>query len=332
LKTKILITGNAGMIGTVLSDYLLGRGYQVVGIDNLSGGFQHNVSPDVKFYKENITNQDGINSIFVNEKPDYVIHCAAYAAEVLSPFVRNFNYTNNLVGSVNIINACINFEVKKIVNFSSIATYGELPAPFRETDIRQPKDCYGIAKLAVEMDLKEAYDHFGLKYSSVLPHNVISKYQNYYDRYRNAIAIWIRQCLAHEDITIYGDGLQKRSFSDCKYICEPIEKLLTQFDSESFNLGSDHDVTILEAAELVLDIANRKTGSRSKIVHLEPRKEVKIAVADHSKAKRLLHFNDQTNLREIIEEMYDYAVTLPAQPIKSMDYEINKNIYSYWKN
>lgn len=319
------------MIGTVLSNYLLKRGYIIVGIDNLSGGFLRNISPEVKFYEENIVNQNAVNSIFETEKPDYVIHCAAYAAEVLSPFVRNFNYTNNLVGSVNIINACINFDVKKLVNFSSIATYGELPVPFKETDTRQPKDCYGIAKLAVEMDLKEAYEHFGLRYSSVLPHNVVSKYQNYYDLYRNAIAIWIRQCLTDEDITIYGDGLQKRSFSDCSYICEPIEKLLTQFDSESFNLGSDHEVTILEAAQLVLDIAKSRSQTKSKIIYLEPRKEVKIAVADHTKAKKLLGFNDETNLRQIIEEMFDYAITLPTQPVLKMEYEISKNIYSYWK-
>lgn len=327
---KILITGNAGMIGTVLTHYFQQRGFSVVGIDNLSGGFRRNVPMGVSFHNYDIRHDKSVNVVFQDERPNYVIHCAAYAAEILSPFIRNFNYSNNVVGSMNVINACVNFEVEKLINFSSIATYGELNPPFRETDVRAPKDCYGIAKLAVEMDLKEAADHFGLKSSSVLPHNVVSKYQNYYDRYRNAIAIWIRQCLMNENITIFGDGSQKRSFSDCKFLCQPIERLLTEFDGEIFNVGSDKDVTIKEAAELVLKVA-RNHGSKSEIVYLEPRREVKIAIADHTKAKTLLGFEDQTDLEKMIEEMYLYAMSLPKQEVEYMPYEIDKNMYSFWK-
>jgi len=329
--SKILITGNAGMIGTVLTHHFLQRGHTVVGVDNLSGGFRHNVPKEVSFHRYDIRHAPSIEKVFNDESPEYVIHCAAYAAEVLSPFIRNFNYSNNVVGSMNIINACINHDVKKVINFSSIATYGELVPPFKETDTRKPKDCYGIAKLAVEMDLQEAYEHFGLRYSSILPHNVISKYQNYYDRYRNAIAIWIRQCLTNENITIYGDGLQKRSFSDCQFLCQPIEKLLTEFDGEIFNVGADKEYTIREAAEIVLRVGQKLTGTKSQIVYLEPRREVKIATADHTKAKTLLGFEDQTNLEALIEEMYLYAMNLPKLEVEYMDYEINKNMYSFWK-
>lgn len=318
------------MIGTVLTHHFLNKGYAVVGIDNLTGGFRHNVPPAVKFYHYDIRHSKSVSKVFSDERPDYVIHCAAYAAEILSPFIRAFNYDNNVVGSMNVINACVNFDVQKIINFSSIATYGELTPPFKETDVRKPKDCYGIAKLAVEMDLKEAAEHFGLKSSSVLPHNVVSKYQNYYDRYRNVIAIWIRQCLANENITIFGDGLQKRSFSDCKFLCAPIERLLTEFDGEIFNVGSDKDITIKEAAELVVSIA-RRFGSTSQIVYLEPRREVKIAIADHTKAKTLLGFEDQTNLELMVEEMYLYAMNLPKMEVEYMPYEIDKNMYSFWK-
>jgi UDP-glucose 4-epimerase len=327
---KVLITGNAGMIGTVLTHYFLKTGYAVVGIDNLSGGFRNNIPTNVTFYHYDIRYGESVTKVFYDERPDYVIHCAAYAAEILSPFIRSFNYENNVVGSMHVINACINFDVQKMVNFSSIATYGELAPPFKETDVRNPKDCYGIAKLTVEMDLKEAAEHFGLKSSSVLPHNVVSKYQNYYDRYRNVIAIWIRQCLANENITIFGDGSQKRSFSDCKFLCAPIERLLTEFDGEIFNVGSDKDVTIKEAAELVLSVA-RRFGSTSQIVYLEPRREVKIAIADHTKAKTLLGFEDQTNLDLMIEEMYLYAMNLPKMEVEYMPYEVNKNMYSFWK-
>lgn len=330
--TKILITGNAGMIGSVLANYFLNKQYDVVGIDNLSGGFLRNINSKIKFYLNDICSLKEIEHIFLIEKPDYVIHCAAYAAEILSPFIRNYNYTNNVLGSINIINACINHNVKKIINFSSFATYGDRTPPFDETNTRQPKDCYGIAKLAVEMDLQEAYDHFGLRYSTVLPHNVVSKYQNYFDKYRNVIAIWIRQCIYGENISIYGDGLQIRSFSDAKYLCEPIELLLNSYDQEVFNIGSDQPITIKDAANLVLKIGSEFGFNNSNIVFLEPRKEVKVAYCSHEKAKALLKFNDETNLEQVIRDMFEYAIGLEKEQVKTMNYEITKNLYSYWKN
>lgn len=119
------------------------------------------------------------------------------------------------------------------------------------------------------MDLKEAYEHFGLKYSTILPHNVVSKYQNYWDKYRNAIAIWIRQASLGEDITIFGDGMQTRAFSDCKFLCDPIEKLLTEHDNHFFNIGSDSPITIKDAAELVLRVGEKFGFDKSKIIFLE---------------------------------------------------------------
>jgi UDP-glucose 4-epimerase len=328
---KIIITGAAGMIGSILSRHFSEKGYQIIGIDNLSGGFIENVSKETKLYINDICNPQEMNKIFETEKPNFVIHCAAYAAEILSPFIRNYNYQNNLIGSINIINACINYNVEKLINFSSFATYGEGNPPFKETDSRNPKDPYGIAKLAVEMDLKEAYEHFGLKYSTILPHNVVSKYQNYWDKYRNAIAIWIRQCAEGEDITIYGDGLQTRAFSDCKFLCSPVEKLLYNFENEFYNMGSDDTITIKDAANLVLKIGKEFKFNKSKLIFLEKRKEVVHAFCDHAKAQRDLDFKDETNLESLIRDMFDYYLKIDKKQIKDMPYEINKNMYSFWK-
>lgn len=328
---KILITGGAGMIGSVLCRYFSEKKYSVISLDNLSGGFKENIPNNVKFYLNDICDTLAINRIFELERPDYVIHCAAYAAEILSPFIRKFNYENNLIGSINIINACINYNVKKLINFSSFATYGDGNPPFKEDHPRNPKDPYGIAKLAIEMDLKEAYEHFGLKYSTILPHNVISKYQNYWDKYRNAIAIWIRQVSLNEDITIFGDGMQTRAFSDCQFLCNPIEKLLTDYDDHFFNIGSDSPITIKEAAGLVLDIGKNFGFNKSKLIFLEKRREVVHAFCDHQKAKDLLKFKDETNLEKLITEMYEYYLKFETKKIEYMDYEINKNMYSFWK-
>jgi UDP-glucose 4-epimerase len=327
---KVLITGAAGLLGANFSRHLLNKGYKVVGIDDLSGGYEDSVPSKMTFYKQDLSNRKAVEEIFSSEKPDYVFHFAAYAAEGLSPFIRNYNYTNNILSSANVINACVNHEVKKVIFTSSMAVYGVGNPPFIETQLPTPEDPYGIAKYAVEMDLKLAHEMFGLKYSIVRPHNVVGIYQNIWDRYRNVIGIWIRKVLAGEPLTIFGDGTQIRAFSDIKFYMEPFEKLMTSHDGETFNIGADKHYTINEAADTVISVAN-ELGIDAVKIHLEPRNEVHTAYCDHSKAHELLGFKDNTNLRETIMKMFKWAQEQPNRPMKNMDYEIEKNMYSFWK-
>lgn len=328
---KCLITGVAGLLGANFSRHLIKNGHKIIGIDDLSGGYQEFVPPDAIFYKVNLSNISAINQIFERENPDVVFHFAAYAAEGLSPFVRNYNYTNNIISSANIINASINNNVKKIIYTSSMAVYGTGEPPFTEEQTPRPEDPYGIAKYAVEMDLALAHEMFGLSYSIVRPHNVVGIYQNIWDRYRNVIGIWIRQAIANEPLTIYGDGTQVRAFSDIKFYMDPFEKLIDNHDGEIFNIGADKYTTINEAADLVITVA-KEFGIEATKVHLEKRNEVHSAYCDHSKANKLLEFNDNTNLKETIKDMFSWALTQPAKSPKYMKYEIEKNIYSFWKN
>ena len=330
---KILITGNAGMIGTVLSRYFLNQGYNVVGIDNLSEGYQENLFPkESRTYFHDITDLESIDRIFKEEKPHFVINCAAEAAEILSSFIRGFTYKSNIIGTANVINCCVNHNVKKIIHFSSIARYGNGIPPFTEQSPINPLEPYGFSKVLNEWDLKEAYEHFGLKYNVLTCFNVASKYQNFYSKYRNALAIFIRQSILGENITLYGDGLQKRSFSDAKYICDPIQKLLfgELYNTQNFNLGSSQPITLLEAAQLIQKEANKR-GYNPSIIHLEPRKEVRVAYCNTTKAKELLEFEDKTDLLSLISEMFDYALITPKREIKTRNYEIEKELYSFWK-
>jgi UDP-glucose 4-epimerase len=327
---KVLITGAAGLLGANFSRHLLNKGYKVVGIDDLSGGYEDSVPSEMTFYKQDLSNRKAVEEIFSSEKPDYVFHFAAYAAEGLSPFIRNYNYTNNILSSANVINACINNEIKKVVFTSSMAVYGVGNPPFTESQLPTPEDPYGIAKYAVEMDLKLAHEMFGLKYSIVRPHNVVGIYQNIWDRYRNVIGIWIRKVLAGEPLTIFGDGTQIRAFSDIKFYMDPFEKLMTAHDGEIFNIGADKHYTINEAAEAVINVA-KELGINATKVHLEPRNEVHTAYCDHTKAHKLLGFKDNTDLHETIMKMFKWAQEQPNRPMKNMDYEIEKNMYSFWK-
>ncbi len=331
---KILITGVAGLLGSHLSAYLIDKGYEVIGIDNLSGGYDDFVDKRIKdknmFYSFDLLDHEKLADVFRTHKPEYVYHFAAYAAEGLSPFIRNFNYTNNLICSINIINNSITHGVKKVIFTSSMAVYGHGKAPFKEDQLPYPADPYGIAKLAVEKDLEQAYSQFGLQYTVVRPHNVIGTQQNIWDKYRNVIGIWIRESLKNGTILIYGDGEQTRAFSDIKYYMNPFEKLMTHADQEIINIGADQEFTLNTVAELVKKIA-KEFGYTPSIKYVEERQEVKNAYCNHDKAKHLLDFKDETNIEETIRDMFIWAQTQPEREVKKMNYEVDKNIYSYWK-
>ena len=333
---SVIITGCAGLLGSHMSRHLLKRGYRVIGIDNLSGGYEDLLPDDENFVFYNFNLESStecpsrLDVIFEEEDPLACYHFAAYAAEGLSAFIRHFNYTNNVLSSVNVINACIKRDCK-IVFTSSLAVYGEARTPFKEDMIPNPIDPYGIAKYTVEMDLEQASRQFGLKYTIIRPHNVVGIYQNIWDKYRNVVGIFIRRALDNEPMLVYGDGEQVRAFSDIQYYMEPFEKLIDCCDGEIFNLGSDQTHTLNELANLVKRAA-KGNGVSATIEHVEPRHEAKYAFCDHSKAKKSnLKFEDNTDLESLINEMFVWAIRQPKREQKHMRYEIENGIYDYWK-
>tara|TARA_R100000005_G_scaffold96476_2_gene83706 strand:- start:7309 stop:8301 length:993 start_codon:yes stop_codon:yes gene_type:complete len=329
---KIFVTGCAGLLGSNYARHLIESGHEVVGIDDLSGGYKAFVPKGEKFtfVKLNLERRKKIVELFEEHKPDVLFHFAAYAAEGLSPFIRNYNYRNNLICSANLINECIAHNTKFIFT-SSMAVYGEQTPPFTEDKRPQPIDPYGIAKYAVECDLKLAHEQFGLRYNIVRPHNVLGVYQNIWDKYRNVIGIFIRKVLNNQPILVYGDGEQTRAFSDIKYYMEPFDRLLLDHDNEIFNIGADKHFTLNEVALTVQKIG-KKYGYDVPIEHGEPRHEVKHAYCDHTKAKTILGFRDGTDLEELIEDVFVWAMKQPNRKVKMMDYEVTKNIYEYWRD
>ena len=336
---SVIITGCAGLIGSHFTRHLLKSGYRVIGIDDLSGGYAEYLPKDASFEQieihflnlaaENAPNR--LNDIFSREKPVACYHFAAYAAEGLSPFIRNFNYTNNILSSVNVVNACINHDVKLIFT-SSMAVYGDQQAPFTENMTPRPIDPYGVAKYAVEQDIRIASVQHGLRYTILRPHTVIGSYQNIWDRYRNVVGIFIRKVLNDEPMLIYGDGNQTRAFSDIKYCMQPLEKLMTVCDGCTFNIGSDKSYSLNELSDIVAKVARKysRTASRK---YVQERHEAKHAECDHSLIKddRNLRFYDNTDLEQTVDEMFQWATTQPIREQKTMKYEIQKGMYEYWK-
>ena len=296
-----LVTGGAGFMGSHVADHLLALGHDVVVLDDLSGGFRENVPAKATFVQGSITDHELINRLFDRHSFDYVYHLAAYAAEGLSHFIKRFNYNNNLVGSVNLINAAINHNVKCFVFTSSIAVYGAGQSPMSEDMIPVPEDSYGISKLAVEQELRVSHEMFGLDYVVFRPHNVYGERQNIGDRYRNVVGIFMNQLLRGEPMTIFGDGLQQRAFTHIDDVAPIIAGSVNVQSARNqiFNVGADVPHTVNELAEVV----SQAMGKPCHVNHLDPRNEVKIAFSDHSKAESAFGKRKKTTLSEGVGAM-----------------------------
>lgn len=327
----ILVTGCAGLLGSHLSSHLLHNGYQVIGIDDLSGGYLDWVpqGADMHFVEMNLTDGARLMDLYDQFRPMATFHFAAYAAEGLSPFIRRFNYENNLVASAAVINACIAYDSKMIFS-SSMAVYGDQDPPFREAMQISPVDPYGIAKAAVELDLAIAGQQHGLRWSVVRPHNVIGTRQNIWDKYRNVLGIFIRRVLAGEPILIFGDGSQMRAFSHIKFMLEPFANLIDNHDGRIFNIGSDRPTTVRHLAEMVASAA-RERGYPVTIQHEPARHEVLFAYSDHERAREELGYLDNTDLPGTVREVFDWALTEPERPVREMAYEITRDLYPSWR-
>ena len=325
-----LVTGAAGFIGSHVAQALAEGGREIVGLDDLSGGFRANVPPGVVFYEGSILDEPLLKRIFREHKIDYLYHLAAYAAEGLSHFIRRFNYTNNVVGTMNLINEAVNAEVKCFVFASSIAVYGAGQIPMREDVTPEPEDPYGVAKYAVELDLRAARRMFGFDWIVFRPHNVYGERQNIGDRYRNVIGIFMNQLLQGQPMTIFGDGLQTRAFS---YIGDVAPLMARAIDepaayNDVFNIGADQGTTVNDLAGMVATAM----GKPVVVKHLEARKEVVHAIADHSKVERTFGYRARWSLPDGLQRMAEWASRpLPFGRTFRPDIEVVKNLPASWR-
>jgi len=331
MSKKILITGVAGLLGSRLASWILDNtDNEVIGVDDLSGGYVENIPQGVKFYKFNLIDLEELDGVFSKERPDVVYHYAAYAAEGLSPFIRKYNYENNLIASANLITKSIAYDVERFVFASSMSVYGNLyEPPFHEDLQQRPIDSYGVAKFSVEQDLRIANEQHGLNYTIVRPHNFYGENQNIWDKYRNVLGIWMYQILNNMQPTIFGDGEQKRAFS---YVDDSIIPFwnASQKDickSQIINLGGIHEYSINEACNTLLKV----TGTSLEPIHLEQRHEAKYAWSTWDKSVEMLEFEHKIDLEEGLSKMWEWVL---SQPMRKRfvwpKYELEKGVYEYW--
>jgi len=327
---KILVTGGAGFIGSHVTQNLINRGHEVTVLDDLSGGFKDNVIPGADFVHGSISDVNLVNQLFERKGFDYVYHLAAYAAEGLSHFIKRFNYQNNLIGSVNLINASVNTNVKCFVFTSSIAVYGASPElPMTEKTTPHPEDSYGIAKLAVEQELKISKEMFNLDYIIFRPHNVYGERQNIGDKYRNVVGIFMNQILQNKPMSIFGDGSQTRAFS---YIGEvaPIMAEAIQMPeayNQIFNIGADKPYTVNELAQSVAKAMEVEPN----IKYLPARNEVLIAYSSHEKVRNYFKNQKSISLEDGLYRMACWVKDHGSRASQEFEnIEVMKNLPKAW--
>lgn len=317
---KILVTGSAGFIGSHIYDLLFAMGHKVYGVDDLSGGFMHNVSQKKYFTKLDLRNRAKTAAYIEKIKPDIIYHLAADATEGRSQFTPFSAMDRNIVAYNNLLVPAIKHGLKKMILTSSMSVYGAQQVPFNEEMIPQPEDIYGISKMSMEKVTHVLADVYGFKYVIIRPHNVYGPRQNLSDPYRNVVGIFINSLLHGKSFYVYGDGTQKRAFSYIDDVAPAMVKAVFKKECESkiINIGSNNPVTLNELAKTVLktfygNMKNIPKNLLPKHVPDRPR-EVKYAYCEHKVAEKLLGLKPKIGLSDGVSKMVDWAKSIGKQP------------------
>jgi UDP-glucose 4-epimerase len=326
MSRSIFISGVAGFLGSHLAEAFLSNGDDVVGLDNLIGGYRDNVPEGVKFYEGDCNNLELLQSIFRNHRIEIVYHTACTAYEGLSVFSPKLITENTFGATVSMLTASISNDVSRFIQLSSMARYGAQDiTPFLETMTPRPQDPYGIAKYAAELIIEELCTTHGMEYVIAVPHNIIGPRQKYDDPFRNVASIMINLMLQGRQPYIYGDGTQERCFSFINDVVTPLLKLstLNTVRSEVINIGPDEGTTTIN--NLALEIGKILNFEVNPIYMPGRPREVKFATCSADKARNLLDYKTTYSLSDGLRDMIEY---IQKRGVKEFDYHLPLEILS----
>ena len=322
VKKKVFITGVGGLLGSTLARRLLVKGnYNVAGCDTFVGGIQSNV-PDIPFYEIDILDTNKLKDAM--RDVDIVFHTAALPYEGLSVFSPAVVAQNIVGGTVSVASAALHNNVNLFINCSAMARYGAQNPPFTEDLPTAPEDPYGLAKVQAEEHLELLNKLHGLNYVTLVPHNVIGIGQRYYDPFRNVVAIMINRCISGKSIIIYGDGEQKRSFSNVRDCIRAVETMIESdrdICGQVYNIGPhDNEISIKELAFKV----GHHCSVYPNIEHFPDRPaEVKNAFCSSGKIMREFNYNTEITTDKTIQEMVAWIKREAGDKGKPFEYHLD---------
>jgi len=248
---KFLVTGGAGFIGSNVVDGLIEAGYEVVVVDNLITGKRENVNPKARFYRVDITSPD-LEEVFERERPDYVNHHAAQMNVRKSVDDPMYDARVNVLGSVNLLELCRRYEVKKVIYASTGgAVYGEpLYLPVDEDHPVNPLSPYGVTKHTVEHYLYFYGANYGLRYTILRYPNIYGPRQDPHGE-AGVVAIFTEKMLRNERPTIFGDGTQTRDYVYVGDVVTANLLAIDKGDGEIYNVGTGVETSVNELFELL---------------------------------------------------------------------------------
>lgn len=301
---KVLVTGGAGFIGSHVADAYVAEGYEVVVVDNLSTGRKENLNPAASLYQVDIRDEKALAEVFEKEKPDYVSHQAA-RAQVRESMDNPVLYAEvNIIGSLNVLQLCRQYKVKKTVYASTGgAVYGEpeyLPAD--EGHPVNPLDPYGASKHHVEHYLYLYKVNWGLPYTILRYPNVYGPRQDPYGE-AGVVAIFTGQMLSDGQPIINGAGEQERDFVYVGDIAQANLLAIGRGDGEIFNIGTGVGTSI----NTVFRLLKKTTGYSGEEIHASAKAgEVFKIYLDASKARNELGWAERVTLEEGLLRTVEY--------------------------
>ncbi len=308
---KILITGVAGFFGSNLAEYLLSKGHKILGIDNFNDYYspkikRYNIKdfehqPNFKLYELDITGN--IETVFEKEQRiDAIVHLAAWAGVTRSFDIPTVYVRNNVEGTVNLVNLAVKYKISNFIFASTSSVYGKNPTPFREDmEADTPLAPYPATKRACEIMLKTYATNYDINVT------IFRIFNPQAPRMRPDLALpkMIKSCLYGTEFPVYWSTLDpKRDYCYIVHMFEAIDRVLEKpLKYEIFNLGNSLPVGLNELMDIVEDVTGRKINKK---IMPERKGEMEVTYADIEKARKLLHYNPKTNLRECVSIYYEW--------------------------
>ncbi|SDM32122.1 NAD-dependent epimerase/dehydratase family protein [Halarsenatibacter silvermanii] len=298
-----LVTGGAGFIGANIVDKLIKNGEKTIVVDNLSRGSRENLNDEAEFYEIDIRDQQVLKNVFRKHEIEYVYHQAAQADAVLAQEEPAFDAETNIVGSLNILEMCVEYDVKKVVYASSAAVYGTpTELPLQEEHLAAPESPYGVSKLTLEYYLEIYKEQYDLDYAALRYANVYGPRQ-FAEGEGGVIAIFITRALNGSPLIVYGDGKQTRDFIYVDDVAEANLKAMTSNTNGVYNISCGKQTSLLKIISLLEDIFDKKL----KTSYEAPRSgDIKHSCLNNNKAKNQLDWVPNFNLKKGLENTVKY--------------------------